>query len=76
MWLGAWSLVQATLYSIEAAVEAFPKATHFYMISGDCMPTKSADYIHEFLDTQDADFIESFDFFAATGSKPACAKSA
>ena len=33
------------------------------MISGDCMPTKSADYIHEFLDTQDADFIESFDFF-------------
>ena len=60
---GAWSLVQATLYSIEAAVEAFPKATHFYMISGDCMPTKSADYIHEFLDTQDADFIESFDFF-------------
>lgn len=60
---GAWSLVQATLYSIEAAVEAFPKATHFYMISGDCMPTKSADYIHEFLDAQDADFIESFDFF-------------
>jgi hypothetical protein len=60
---GAWSLVQATLYSIEAAVEAFPKATHFYMISGDCMPTKSEDYIHEFLDAQDADFIESFDFF-------------
>ena len=26
---GAWSLVQATLYSIEAAVEAFPKATLF-----------------------------------------------
>jgi hypothetical protein len=59
----AWSLVQATLYFIEAAVEAFPKASHFYMISGDCMPTKSADYIHDFLDSQDADFIESFDFF-------------
>lgn len=73
---GAWSLVQATLYSIKAAAAAFPKATHFYMISGDCMPTKSADYIHEFLDAQDADFIESFDFFAVTGSKPACAKSA
>lgn len=27
------------------------------------MPTKSADYIHDFLDSQDADFIESFDFF-------------
>ena len=60
---GAWSLVQATLYAIEAAVDAFPKATHFYMISGDCMPTKSADYIHDFLDAQDADFIESFDYF-------------
>ena len=55
--------MQATLYAIEAAVDAFPKATHFYMISGDCMPTKSADYIHDFLDAQDADFIESFDYF-------------
>ena len=60
---GTWSLVQATLYAIEAAVDAFPKATHFYMISGDCMPTKSAGYIHDFLDAQDADFIESFDYF-------------
>lgn len=55
--------MQVTLYAIEAAVDAFPKATHFYMISGDCMPTKSADYIHDFLDAQDADFIESFDYF-------------
>ncbi|MCJ7872621.1 DUF5928 domain-containing protein [Phaeobacter sp. J2-8] len=60
---GEWSLVQATLYAIEAAVEAFPEATHFYMLSGDCMPIKSAEYVHEFLDENDADFIESFDFF-------------
>jgi hypothetical protein len=45
------------------AVEAFPRATHFYMLSGDCMPIKSAEYAHEFLDRDDADFIESFDFF-------------
>jgi len=29
---GEWSLVQATLYAVEAAVDAFPRATHFYMV--------------------------------------------
>ncbi len=60
---GAWSLVQATLNAVEAAVEAFPRATHFYMVSGDCMAIKSADYAHDFLDASDVDYIESFDFF-------------
>ncbi|MFN3210505.1 MAG: beta-1,6-N-acetylglucosaminyltransferase, partial [Roseovarius sp.] len=60
---GEWSLVQASLYAVEAAVEAFPRATHFYMLSGDCMAVKSAAYAHEFLDNDDADYIESFDFF-------------
>jgi len=60
---GAWSLVQATLYAVEAAVEAFPRATHFYMVSGDCMAIKSAKYAHDFLDAEDVDYIESFDFF-------------
>ncbi|TDE37863.1 DUF5928 domain-containing protein [Antarcticimicrobium sediminis] len=60
---GEWSLVQATLNAVEAAVDAFPRATHFYMLSGDCMPIKSAEYTHRFLDTRDVDFIESFDFF-------------
>lgn len=60
---GAWSLVQATLYAVEAAEEAFPKATHFYMLSGDCLPIKSAEHTHAFLDAHDVDFIESFDFF-------------
>jgi hypothetical protein len=36
--------------ALEAAVEAFPRATHFYMLSGDCMAVKSADYAHAFLD--------------------------
>ncbi|MGD9864403.1 MAG: DUF5928 domain-containing protein [Pseudodonghicola sp.] len=60
---GEWSLVQATLNAVEAAVRAFPRATHFYMLSGDCMPIKTAEYAHRFLDSRDVDFIESFDFF-------------
>lgn len=60
---GAWSLVQATLYAVEAAVDTFPRATHFYMLSGDCMAIKSAEYTHAFLDAEDVDYIESFDYF-------------
>ena len=60
---GEWSLVGATLQAVEAAVEAFPRATHFYMMSGDCMPIKSAEYAHAFLDRDDVDYIESVDFF-------------
>ncbi|APX22844.1 MAG: glycosyl transferase [Rhodobacteraceae bacterium] len=60
---GEWSLVQATLHAVEAAAEAFPRATHFYMLSGDCMAIKSAEYAHEFLDRRDVDYIESFDYF-------------
>ena len=60
---GAWSLVRATLNAVEAADAAFPDATHFYMLSGDCMSVKSAAYAHRFLDAHDRDYIESFDFF-------------
>ena len=60
---GEWSLVQATLHAVEAAVAAFPKATHFYMLSGDCAAVKSATYAHRFLDARDVDYVESFDFF-------------
>ena len=59
---GEWSLIQATLHAIEAAATAFPRATHFYMLSGDCMAIKSAEYAHEVLDQRDVDYIESFDF--------------
>ncbi|SLN17526.1 Core-2/I-Branching enzyme [Roseivivax jejudonensis] len=60
---GEWSLVQATLLAVEAAVDAFPRATHFYMLSGDCMAIKSAEYAHDFLDRRECDYIESFDYF-------------
>ena len=59
---GEWSLVQATLYGVEAALQAFPRATHFYMVSGDCMAIKSATFAHRFLDQEDVDYIESVDF--------------
>ncbi|WP_309663650.1 DUF5928 domain-containing protein [Tabrizicola sp.] len=59
---GEWSLVDATLQATKAAVEAFPQATHFYMLSGDCMPIKSAEYTRAYLEANDADYIESFDF--------------
>ena len=60
---GGWSLVAATLLAVRAAVEAFPRATHFYMLSGDCMPIKSAEYAHDLLDREEVDYVESFDFF-------------
>ena len=62
---GEWSLVQATLYAMEAAVDEFPRATHFYMLSGDCMAIKSSVYAHDLLDHNDVDFIESFDYFTS-----------
>ncbi|MEM6887499.1 MAG: DUF5928 domain-containing protein [Pseudomonadota bacterium] len=60
---GEWSLVSATLSALQAAESAFPRATHFYMLSGDCMPVKTAEYMHAFLDADDADYIETHDFF-------------
>ncbi|WP_319545721.1 DUF5928 domain-containing protein [Ruegeria conchae] len=66
---GEWSLVQATLHALQSAVEQFPRATHFYMLSGDCMAIKTAEYVHGFLDDRDVDFIESHDFFASNWIK-------
>ncbi|TNJ47515.1 DUF5928 domain-containing protein [Phaeobacter sp. B1627] len=60
---GEWSLVRATLNTLQTAVVDFPRATHFYMLSGSCMAIKTAEYARSFLDQQDKDFIESFDYF-------------
>lgn len=62
---GEWSLVAATLEALKAAEADFPGATHFYMLSGDCMPIKTAEYVHAWLEENEADYIESFDFFAS-----------
>lgn len=62
---GEWSLVAATLEALRAATDAFPGATHFYMLSGDCMPIKTAEHVHTRLEQDEADYIETFDFFAS-----------
>lgn len=60
---GEWSLVAATIEAARTALAAFPDATHFYLLSGDCAPIKSAAYAHAKLDADPADIIESHDFF-------------
>ena len=35
------------------------------MLSGDCMPIKTAEYIRGRLEREDVDYIESFDFFGS-----------
>ena len=62
---GEWSLVDATLEALRAAERAFPRASHFYLLSGDCMPIKTGEYARAFLDRRDVDYIESFDFFSS-----------
>lgn len=62
---GEWSLVAATLEALRAAVAAFPGTTHFYMLSGDCMPIKTAEYVHAALEREEMDHIESFDFYGS-----------
>jgi hypothetical protein len=64
-----WSLVQATLNAVEPATDAFARATHFYMVSGDCMPIKSARFAYHMLDQNDFDYIESYEFFGSNWIK-------
>lgn len=60
---GEWSLVQGSLNALEIGFKSFPEATHFYMLSGDCVPTKPNEYMHRFLDDSGKDYIEHHDFF-------------
>lgn len=62
---GEWSLVRATLETLRTALRAFDDASHFYLISGDCMPVKPATFVHARLDERDADRIESVDFLTS-----------
>ena len=61
---GEWSLAQATLNLIHAARHAFEGTTHYYLISGDCMPTKTRGYIDAYLDAG-TDIIEAHDFLTS-----------
>ncbi len=61
---GEYSLVQATLNLIRAARSAFSDITHYYLMSGDCLPTKTRGYIDQFLDDE-TDHIEVNDFLTS-----------
>ncbi|MEO1550101.1 MAG: DUF5928 domain-containing protein [Pseudomonadota bacterium] len=62
---GTWSLVAASLSLLREGLRAYPNATHFYLISGDCFPIKSAATIREALAPADRDHIELNDFFSS-----------
>jgi hypothetical protein len=59
---GEWTLVAATIEGMRTALAAFPDASHLYLLSGGCMPIKSAEWVHDFLAARDADHIECVDF--------------
>lgn len=59
---GEYSLIRATLNLIRAAMGNFNGITHYFLMSGDCFPTKSRSYFDEYL-TNSHDIIESHDFF-------------
>jgi hypothetical protein len=60
---GEWSLVAATLAMARTALRAFPRASHFYMVSGDCLPIKPRAHIAACLAASGHDYIEHHDFF-------------
>lgn len=62
---GEWSLVAATIELARTALTAFPRASHFYMLSGDCMAIKTAEYAHDFLARDNVDYIEAHDFLTS-----------
>ena len=63
---GEFSLVEATLNLITAARGRFEGVTHYFLMSGDCYPTKSRAYIGRFLEENpDTDVIEVQDFFTS-----------
>ena len=54
---GEYSLVQATFNLIRAARKAFDGVTHYFLISGDCYPTKTRAYLEQAL-APTADLID------------------
>ena len=59
---GEYSLVQASINMMRAARKSFRDVTHYYMISGDCFPTKTSAYLKRALAAGDRDWIEIHHF--------------
>lgn len=54
---GSFSLVQAELELIEKATST-NKYTYYHLLSGSCLPIKSQDYIHDYLEDKNIEFID------------------
>ncbi|MEM7058889.1 MAG: DUF5928 domain-containing protein [Pseudomonadota bacterium] len=59
---GEYSLIQASLNLIRKAKQSFADITHYYLISGDCYPTKTRAFFDNYL-ADGKDIIEVKDFF-------------
>ena len=60
---GDWSLVKATLRMIKKGLDSFSDATHFYYLSGDCVPIQSHEDLHNHLKQSRQDIIETAEFY-------------
>ncbi len=60
---GDWSLVKATLRMISKGLDSFTDATHFYYLSGDCVPIQSHEDLQTHLAQTRSDQIETADFY-------------
>lgn len=60
---GEWLLVGVILEVVCVVVDLFLLVMYFYMLLGDCMLIKLVEYVYVFLDVEDCDYIENFDFF-------------
>lgn len=57
---GRFSLVEAALNLSECSLNAWPDASHVFLVSGDSLPVRSSKELTEFLnENADVDFIES-----------------
>jgi hypothetical protein len=75
MRLGRVEPRRATLEGLKAALAAFPDATHLYLLSGDCMAIKTAEWAHAFLGRATPTISNASISPPGAGSRPASRKS-
>ena len=57
---GSWSIVSATISAAEHLLQSSPDLTHFYLMSGSCLPLRPVDELEYYLEQNPkVDFIES-----------------
>ncbi len=58
---GEWSIVEGTLRCLKMAVASPAGYTHYFLLSGSCMPIKPIQLLEAYLKNSDFDFIEAVD---------------